>query len=333
MAYEDLKVLAKSYRPAELQELSKLAEGYSRRQEREVLELAAIASDVSIDDITTLHLEPEANPIFREAFRLQYPNVSLDSLRGATEERLQGLANGSKGKYFEVLVRNRLKAGESVGGVQLGPGQVVKIAENPNQPDWDLRIEDSSGEIVENLQLKATDSMSYVKKALDKYPNTRVIVPTELDAEAALRDDVIATGFSNQALEDTTSQQLGELSEGPVKDLVDTGAEIGLDAIPIASAVVIAATEGGMVLMGRSTLNNAILRGKGRIVKAGIYSTVGTTLALTPIGPVAVPTTMALRITEGRFRTLSAAGKYVEQKTQGIQMELERAKSSAGESA
>ncbi len=333
MVYEDLKILAKSYRPAEREEFQDLAARYNRRQEREVLELAALASDISVDDVANLGLEPEANPQFLEAFQRQYPNVSLDSLRGATEERLEGLARGVKGKYFEVLVRNKLKAGESVGGIQLESGQTVKLASSPTQPGWDIRIEDNNGEIVKPLQLKATESMSYVKKALNEHPDTKVIVPSELDAEAALRDDVIATGISNKALEETTSQQLGELSEGPMKDLVDNSAEFALDAIPIFSAAVIAATEGGMVLMGRSTLTDAMHRGKGRVMRAGIYSTVGTTLALTPIGPVAVPTTMALRITEGRFKTLSTAGEHVAQKTQEIQMELARPKSSEGEAA
>ena len=330
MAYQDLKVLAKSYRPAAPQELSKLAARYSHRQEREVLELAALASDVSINDITTLNLEPESNPQFLEAFRLQYPNVSLESLNGASEERLQGLANGVKGKYFEVLVRNKLRAGESVGGVQLEPGQVATLAKDSNQPGWDLRIKDADGEVVQDLQLKATDSMSYAKTALEKYPGIPVVVPNELDAEASIRDNVLASSISNEGLEDTTNKQLGELSEGPLMDLAGKSAEFGLDAIPIASAAVIAATETGMVIFGRSSMKDAIQRGKGRVIRAGVYSTVGTVLMLTPAGPVAVPTTMALRITEGRFRNLSAAGAHLEEKTQEILMELERPKAGSG---
>ena len=50
--------------------------------EREILELAALAADASLDRVTTLGLEPGADPQFLEAFQLQYPNVSLESLRG-----------------------------------------------------------------------------------------------------------------------------------------------------------------------------------------------------------------------------------------------------------
>ena len=274
--------------------------------------------------LLTLNLEPDLNPRFQEAFQSQYPNVSLDSLEGATEERLQGFANGVKGKYFEVLVRNKLKAGERVGNIQLEPGQTARLASSPTQPGWDLRIEDSNGEVVQDLQLKATNSMSYVKSALEKHPDIKVVVPSELDAEAALRDDVIATGISNDNLGDETRTKLDELSEGNLKDLADNSAEFGFDSLPLVSAAVIFATEGGMVMLGRSTMKEAIQRGRGRLLRTGVYSTVGTVLMATPAGPIAVPTTIALRIAEGRIRNVSAAGEYMEGKAQEIRKELER---------
>ena len=324
MAYQELNNLARSYPSQSRDALSKLAARYSRRNELEVLELAALASDVSIDDITTLNLEPESNPLLREAFGLQYPNVSLESLKGATEERLQGLAKGVKGKYFEVLVSKKLNAGERVGDIHLEPGQTARLASSPTQPGWDLRIEDSNGEVVQDLQLKATDSMSYVKEALEKHPDIKVVVPSELDAEAALRDDVIATGISNDNLGDETRTKLDELSEGNLKDLADNSAEFGFDSLPLVSAAVIFATEGGMVMLGRSTMKEAIQRGRGRLLRTGVYSTVGTVLMATPAGPIAVPTTIALRIAEGRIRNVSAAGEYMEGKAQEIRKELER---------
>ena len=325
MAYEKLKNLAETYPPRDREALSKLAARYSRRHEREVLELATIASDISIDDVANLGLEPDLNPRFQEAFQSQYPNVSLDSLEGATEERLQGFANGVKGKYFEVLVRNKLKAGERVGDIHLEPGQEATLAASQNQPGWDLRIvEKDTGEVVQDLQLKATNSMSYVKSALEKHPDIKVVVPSELDAEAALRDDVIATGISNDNLGDETRTKLDELSEGNLKDLADNSAEFGFDSLPLVSAAVIFATEGGMVMLGRSTMKEAIQRGRGRLLRTGVYSTVGTVLMATPAGPIAVPTTIALRIAEGRIRNVSAAGEYMEGKAQEIRKELER---------
>lgn len=332
MAYDKLKYLAATYPVQSRGELAKFAEKYRRQHEREVLELAAIATDVSIDDVTGLGLEPEANPLLLRAFELQYPRVSLDSLRGDTEERLEGLAKGVKGKYFEVLVCKKLNAGENVGDIQLEAGQEAMIADGANQPGWDLRIvEKGTGEVVEDLQLKATDSISYVNRALEKYPNVRVIVPDELDAQSSLRENVIASSITNEHLEQETEGQLGELSEGTIKDLADKSAEFALDAVPIVSVAMIAATEGGMVLMGRSTIGDAMKRGRGRVVRAGAYSTVGTALMATPIGPIAIPTTVALRITEGRIRKIVAVGDHMEEKTRDIRRELERPKTTEAE--
>ena len=54
-------------------------------------------------------------------------------------------------------------------------------------------LKTANGEVVQDLQLKATDSMSYVKELPWKsIPTFKVVVPSELDAEAALRDDVIS---------------------------------------------------------------------------------------------------------------------------------------------
>ena len=337
MTYHDLKILAEHYPPVERQELSKLASRYTRRQEREVLELAALASDISVDDVTTLNLEPESNPLLKKAIELQYANQDgiMESIRNANPEQLKGYTNAIKGKYFEVLVQHKLNAGESVGGIQLEAGQKATLAGDLNQPGWDLRIEDSNGEIVQKLQLKARTTIYPIKDAVEKHPEIKVVVTSEHGGYAAHNDSVVNSGISNEALGETTSQQIGEQSEGPIKDFADNTLEFGLDAIPFASFAVIVASEGGKKLLGRSALKEAVLatqRSKGRLIRAGSYSTVGSVLMMTPVGPVAIPTTMALRITEGRFSNLSAAGVHVEEKTQEIRMELERPKS-VGEAA
>ena len=44
----------------------------------------------------------------REAFERQFPGMSVESLAGSSPEYLQGIVNGVKGKYFEILIRDRL---------------------------------------------------------------------------------------------------------------------------------------------------------------------------------------------------------------------------------
>ena len=64
MGYDELKVLAKSYPHQERESLLELAQEYRSRNEREILELAAIATDVSLDSVLDLGREPDANPQF-----------------------------------------------------------------------------------------------------------------------------------------------------------------------------------------------------------------------------------------------------------------------------
>ena len=250
MGYEPLKSMAETYPPQEKEALLGLAGEYNRRSEREILEVAAIAADVSLDNILNLGLEPDANPALSEALTtLGYSNDTFTSF-----ENIEGHISRIKGTYFEILVRDRLNDGESIGDIELLAGQKAELAKSLTQPGWDLAITDRSGAIVEQVQLKATEDWSYVKQALEKYPDIRVIVPEELEGKAAGLDEVLSTGITDEALEDTVSEQLKELSEDQITDILHQSAESGFDAIPIFSAALIGITETGHVLMGRSTV-------------------------------------------------------------------------------
>lgn len=322
MAYAELQALAALYPPAPAAALPPLAGEYRRRHDREILDLAATAAEVSVDDLLNLGLEPEINPQIRAAFALQYPNMSFDSLAGATEEQLQGWTNGVKGKYFEILVAEKLNAGESVGGIRLEPGQVAQLGESANQPGWDLAILDREGAVAEQIQLKATESMSYVKEALEKYPDLRVIVPQELADEAVAVDAVLSADIANASLENTIGRQLAELSEGAIANILEQSAAAGFDALPGLSAAVIGATEAGYVLMGRATVEESLKRGGARLGRSTAYTVIGAALTAVDAGLISVPTVTALRVAEGRIRHRTAMGDLPAEKTQEILREL-----------
>jgi len=233
-----LQQLAEYYPARARSSLADLANHYEHRSQQDILEIAAIAADVSADTILNLGLEPESNPLIAEAFRLQYPNVEQDGLVGFSEERLSGLANGIKGKYFEVLVRDRLNSGESLGELRLGPGQIASLAESPTQEGWDLQIRNvEDGSLVEQIQLKASTSMSYIKTALDRYPDIRVAVPSEVDG---VKDEILRTDISDNDLSEAVNRQLGEQSEDALTDMLDRSAEWAFDAVPIVSGILVA---------------------------------------------------------------------------------------------
>ena len=323
MGHEEIQALAESYSPQERQSLLELAVEYRRRNEREVLELGALAADVSADAVLNLGLEPESNPQLVEAFGMQYPNVPIESLRGASEQRLTGLAQGVKGKYFEVLTRDRLNDGESVGGLSLEPGQVARLAESPTQQGWDVEIVNQDGTLDETLQLKATESMSYVKTALDKNPDIRVVVPSELGDEAAASEDVVSTDISNEAMKVEVGEkgagQLGEWSESGLEDTLDQVGEFAFDSIPGISLLIIGATEGRKVLIGRATVEEAVRSGRGRMGKALAFKIIAAAIDATPAAPISVPTTVALKIAEGRMSRRVELGEFLEARTAELQ--------------
>ena len=83
---DSLQQLSGHYSSSDRSSLADLAKDYDNRSQREILEIAAIAIDVSAESILNLGLEPESNPLITEAFRLRYPYVDQD-LVGASEER------------------------------------------------------------------------------------------------------------------------------------------------------------------------------------------------------------------------------------------------------
>lgn len=312
MIEDELASLTDNYPPRQRAELLALVEQYRRRNEREVLEIAGLAADIGADDLTNLGLEPESNSQLLEAFRLQYPNVDLESLASRSSESLDGFVNGVKGKYFEVLVEERLNAGETVGELQLELGQVARLADSSNQPGWDLEIVDQNGESVEQIQLKATKSMSYVKDALERYPDIRVAVPEEVDSEST---DIIGTGISNSMLEETTEEQIAELSEDAISNALDIAAEFAVDVIPVTSALIIGVTEGRHYLMGRATLRDTMRSGGKRLRRASAYGAIGSALSATGLGLAAIPVVMGMRVGEARVTARINLGDNLQGRT------------------
>ena len=312
MSFSELASILDGYSPRQRAELLALGEQYQRRNDREILEMAGASADIAADDLINLGLEPDSNPQLLEAFRLQYPNVDPASLAGRNPEELEGFVNGVKGKYFEVLVAERLNVGDTVGELQLEPGQVARLAESPTQQGWDLEIVDQNGETVEQIQLKATEDLYYVKDALEKYPDVRVAVPEELDSESA---DLIGTDISHTMLEETTEEQLRELSEDAISNAVDIAAELALDIIPVTSALIIGVTEGRHYLMGRATLRDTMRSGGKRMGRASAYSAIGSALSATGLGLAAIPVVMGMRVGEARVTARINLGGNLQSRT------------------
>jgi hypothetical protein len=315
-SFEALQSLASSYPPPAKATIIEVARGYERRNQQEALDVAAIAANVTAAAIVNLDLEPEIDPLLMKAFRLQYPNVDPGSLLGRSQSQLEGFANGIKGKYFEVLVEARLNHGDTLGELHLEVGQIARIAESPTQAGWDLEIvRTHDGSTVELIQLKATTSLAYIKQALIDYPDIRIAAPSEVDG---LAQDILRTDITHADLEYAAQQQVGELAEGAVPDLIDQATEFAFDSLPIVPAVLVATIEGRKVILGRSSIEEALQRSALRMRSATAFSVLGATLAALDAGIFSIPATTAARVAWGRFSNRIATGNLVSEKAEEL---------------
>lgn len=145
-----------------------------------------------------------------EAYKAAYPIKSqTESLRDIIEEAggedLTGLTSGIKGKLFEMRYVDFLNDGH------LPDGYEAVLAESATNPGWDIAILDDNGAVVNELQMKATDSVDYIKSALERYPDIDIVTTEEVYNSVVMHefaDQVINSGISNEELTSVVTETL-----------------------------------------------------------------------------------------------------------------------------
>lgn len=275
---------APSFDPAaELRTLAgKLArEGVARLTD--ALALFAVLSPTNTDATLDLaNLPPQA----LEAFQAAYPNVDLQSLDGVSAEGLTGYLNAWQGKLFEVSVRDQLNAGESVGPWALAAGQKAELAQLSNQPGWDLVILNADGTTADVIQLKATESASYVRDALERYPDIPVIATSD-----------VASGLIDEERVTIAEHGTDELSGTILAD----GAGSALQASDVLMPTgIVLVTEAMAVMAGQKSAESAIESAATRGTLSVVASVIGALIGLA-LGPaVGAGAAFAARIALGR---------------------------------
>lgn len=138
------------------------------------------------------------------AYEAAYPDLSdtisfEDKVRDLDDEALTGFISGVKGKLFEQKYVEYLNDGN------LPDGYTAVLAESATQTGWDIAIEGENGEIASVLQAKATDSVSYVQDALEKYPNIDVVTTDEVYSHlvmSGISENITNGSISNVELVD-----------------------------------------------------------------------------------------------------------------------------------
>ena len=145
-----------------------------------------------------------------EAYKAAYPIKSqTDNLRDIIEDaddtELAGLTSGIKGKLFEMRYVDFLNDGH------LPDGYEAVLAESATNPGWDIAILDNNGITVNELQMKATDSVDYIKTALERYPDIDIVTTEEVYNSVVMHefaDQVINSGISNEELTSVVTETL-----------------------------------------------------------------------------------------------------------------------------
>ena len=250
---------------------------YVKKHRQEIVDSIALGIALqALLDGDAIDIDALPNNV-KEAFYLAFPNVSIYSLNERSHEELLGFVNSWKGKLFEVEVQDQLNAGMQVGDYQLDAGQHAELAVSATQPGWDLSITNDDGTVANLIQLKSTDSASYINEALNRYPDIPIVATSDMADHVDTLDAVSTADISN---DDTTSQIHDAIvDDNSVTDALFTAAPVSI----------IFMTETLKVMRGKATVEQAIESGGTRVAVSAFSGGIGclASLVLGPIGIVA----------------------------------------------
>ena len=146
-------------------------------------------------------------------------NASVDEIaehvRGMTPEQLAGFQRNVKGIYHELCYVERENAD--------GDDVEAKVYEVVNHPGADVRLVNvTTGETVD-IQLKATDSASYLREHRERYPDVEVQATEEVASSAG----VASSGFRNSELAGDVNATVEKL-EDDGSGVLEAGVASGL---------------------------------------------------------------------------------------------------------
>jgi len=190
-------------------------------------------------------------------------NASLtelgDYLSNMNAEQLKGLENNIKGIYHELKYVECFNAEDN--------GYYAEVYEDTNHAGADVVLKDSvTHDVVNEVQLKATDSTSYVSEHIKRYPDIEVLTTSEV---AECMDGIESSGISNETITKAVNEQFEQ-----VNDLA-TQVQIG-DAV-VTSGLLSAALRASEVISGKKELGKA---GKDALVDIGIATSTTALVAL-----------------------------------------------------
>lgn len=189
---------------------------YAFREEIVVISvLAALKNGSNL--VFDSQIELAALEAIRRGYSAISPSASVEDIslyfQAIPQGEILGHVSHIVGITHEVLVVDAINTA--------GNGDVASLFDETNHPVADILIVNSDG-VAEEVQLKATDSISYIYEHLRNNPDVDVIVTDEV-ASAMNNEQVTSSGFENEELRQVVEQTLGELSEHTYNEYVVGG--------------------------------------------------------------------------------------------------------------
>lgn len=242
---------------------------------RDAFKRSIVSKKQSLTDmlVVSANLSPQIfwendslDPLILKAINVTNPNFDPNFLAIYSDEQMQGILNSAKGKYFEYLVEDKLNSGEIVGDVALPEGYSAEVASNITQPGWDLQILDKNGNVADYLQLKATNSISYIHDTLERYPDIEILGTSEI---ANHTDGLILdSNITEEVLIERLSNVISDMDSSFITELLEA-------FNPLMPLIFILSTEGYRVYIGKASAENLYDSAKYRVERAIISSGVG----------------------------------------------------------
>ena len=187
----------------------------------------------------------------------KFENASLEEigeiLNSYDDDQIPGLVNNVKGILFELeFVEIENNDGDSIFAYQF---------EQTNYPTYDVQLIDEQTGDIEEIQLKATDSASYVKSWMDEHGDN-IVVTDEVAEELGLE----GVGISNDELEVKVEDFLDKVKDADEESLTPLIGNIGTISLAISLVFLIKKWMNAEIKRDEFLKTSALITGK-KIVK------------------------------------------------------------------
>jgi hypothetical protein len=158
----------------------------------------------------------------QQAYEAAFPALSIETTFAEkvsqleSDEQLTGFVSAVKGKLFEM------RYVEYLNNEKLPDGYIAELAASSTQAGWDIAILGPNKEVANLLQAKATDSVSYVQEALERYPAIDVVTTDEVYSHLVMTG--VSESLSNSGISNI------ELTEKLESAVLNT--DIDMDVLP-----------------------------------------------------------------------------------------------------